>query len=138
MITGLNHVSIAVPDLDAAIKHLEATFGLTAGEVKVNERERVRVVWFDLGNAKIELTQPLGADSPLAKFLERNPVGGLHHFCLDVDNAAQSANDLKSAGVRVLGTPSPNVNGDPIVFLHPKDFLGALVELEQHPKEQVP
>ena len=106
MITGFNHVSIAVPDLDAAIKHLEAKFGLKAGEVKVNERERVRVVWFDLGNAKIELTQPLGADSPLAKFLERNPAGGLHHFCLDVDDAAQSASELKSAGVRVLGTPA--------------------------------
>jgi methylmalonyl-CoA/ethylmalonyl-CoA epimerase len=98
----------------------------------VNEREKVRLVWFDLGNAKIELTEPLSKDSPLAKFLERNPTGGLHHFCLDVDDAVASAESLKANGVRVLGTPAPNVNGDSIVFLHPRDFLGALVELEQH------
>lgn len=134
MITGFNHVSIVVPALDAAIRRLESTYGLKAGTPKVNEQQGVRLAWIDLGNASIELMEPLRADSPVGKFLERNPGGGIHHFCLNVDQLDAAAVALGERGARVLGDGKPqyNVHGDRIAFVHPKDFLGALVELEQH------
>jgi methylmalonyl-CoA/ethylmalonyl-CoA epimerase len=134
MITGFNHVSIVVPDLQAAIERLEAAYGLKAGEPKMNEQQGVRLVWVDLGNASLELMEPVRPDSPVAKFLERNPSGGIHHFCLNVDGVESIAGALAAKGVRVLGDgkPQQNVHGDRIAFIHPKDFLGALVELEEH------
>jgi methylmalonyl-CoA/ethylmalonyl-CoA epimerase len=134
MITGLSHVSIVVPDLAAALRKLEATYGLSAGAIKVNEEQGVRMTYIDLGNAKIELMEPSRPDSPVAKFLERNPKGGIHHFCLGVDDVSQTTQELGAAGVQVLGVGKLqlNVHGERIAFVHPKDFLGALVELEEH------
>jgi methylmalonyl-CoA/ethylmalonyl-CoA epimerase len=134
MITGLSHVSIVVPSLDAAGRRLREVYGLTLGEVKVNERQGVRLAYVELGNAKIELMEPSRPDSPIAKFLERNPAGGIHHFCLGVDSVEDAARALGEQGVRVLGDgrPQKNVHGEPIAFVHPGDFLGALVELEEH------
>ena len=134
MITGLSHVSIVVPDLAAALEKLRATYGLVAGEIKVNDEQGVRMTYIDLGNAKIELMEPSRPDSPIAKFLERNPKGGIHHFCLGVDSVEQTTNTLTAAGVQVLGAGKVqlNVHGERIAFVHPKDFLGALIELEEH------
>ncbi len=137
MITNLSHVSIVVPSLDAAARRLAETYGLAIGEIKVNEQQGVRMAYVDLGNAKIELMEPSRADSPVAKFLERNPKGGIHHFCVGVDSVDATRADLTSKGAQVLGDGKPqfNVHGERIAFLHPKDFLGALVELEEsHPK----
>ena len=133
MITGLSHVSIVVPDLAAAIAKLQQTYGLVAGEIKVNAEQGVRMTYIDLGNAKIELMEPSRPDSPIAKFLERNPKGGIHHFCLGVDSVAQTTKDLAAAGAQVLGAGKVqlNVHGERIAFIHPQDFLGALIELEE-------
>jgi methylmalonyl-CoA/ethylmalonyl-CoA epimerase len=134
MITGLSHVSIVVPDLAAALAKLRATYGLIAGEIKVNDEQGVRMTYIDLGNAKIELMEPSRAGSPVAKFLERNPKGGIHHFCLGVDSVDATVSELTGAGVQVLGggKAQVNVHGERIAFVHPKDFLGALIELEEH------
>jgi methylmalonyl-CoA/ethylmalonyl-CoA epimerase len=133
MITGLSHVSIVVPSLDAAARVLAAKYGLKIGAARLNEQQGVRLAYVDLGNAKIELMEPSRADSPVAKFLARNPRGGIHHFCLKVDNVDATAADAKAQGVRVLGDGKPqlNVHGSRIAFVHPQDFLGALVELEE-------
>ncbi len=132
MITGLSHVSIVVPDLAAAIARLQATWGLIAGEIQVNAEQGVRMTYIDLGNAKIELMEPSCADTPIAKFLERNPRGGIHHFCMGVDHVEMATRELTAAGVQVLGEGKVqlNVHGGRIAFVHPKDFFGALVELE--------
>lgn len=134
MITGLSHVSIVVPDLATALRKLEATYGLTAGAIQVNAEQGVRMTYIDLGNAKIELMEPSRPDSPVAKFLERNPKGGIHHFCLGVDSVEQTTQQLTAAGAQVLGAGKVqlNVHGERIAFVHPKDFLGALIELEEH------
>ena len=133
MITGLNHVSIVVPDLAAAIARLRAMYGLIAGEIKVNDEQGVRMTYIDLGNAQIELMEPSRADSPIAKFLERNPRGGIHHFCMGVDNVEATTRELTAADAQVLGGGKVqlNVHGERIAFIHPRDFLGALVELEE-------
>jgi methylmalonyl-CoA/ethylmalonyl-CoA epimerase len=133
MITGLSHVSIVVPDLAAALEKLRAMYGLVAGEIKVNDEQGVRMTYIDLGNAKIELMEPSRPDSPVAKFLERNPKGGIHHFCLGVDSVEQTTAALTAAGAQVLGGGKVqlNVHGERIAFVHPKDFLGALIELEE-------
>ncbi len=134
MITGLSHVSIVVPDLAAAVDRLQRVYGLTADAPQVNEQQGVRLAYVVLPNAKIELMEPTRPDSPVAKFLEKNPNGGIHHFCLNVDDLDASRQALAGNGARVLGDGSPqhNVHGERIAFVHPKDFLGALVELEQH------
>ena len=134
MITGFNHVSIVVPDLAAAIARLEAVYGLQAGEPKVNAAQGVRLAWVELPNARLELMEPTRPDSPVARFLERNPRGGIHHFCLNVDDMTATLADLGSHGVQALGGAKieRSVHGDRIAFVHPKDFLGALVELEEH------
>ena len=133
MITGFSHVSIAVPSLEAAAKKLKETYGLTVGAAQVNEQQGVRLAYVELGNARIELMEPARTDSPIAKFLERNPGGGIHHFCLEVEDVADTAAALAGSGARVLGggAPQKNVHGAAIAFVHPKDFLGALVELEE-------
>lgn len=137
MITGFSHVSIVVPSLDAAARRLGEVYGLALGEVKVNEQQGVRLAYVELGNAKIELMEPSRPDSPVAKFLERNPHGGIHHFCLAVDSVENTGGSIAARGARVLGdgTPQRNVHGERIAFVHPKDFLGALVELEEHEKK---
>ena len=137
MITGLSHVSIAVPSLEAAAKRLKEFYGLQVGAVKENEEQGVRLAYVELGNARIELMEPARPDSPVSKFLERNPAGGIHHFCIHVDNVAATGAGLTRKGVRVLGEgkESRNVHGERIAFVHPKDFLGALVELEERKKQ---
>ena len=133
MITGLNHVSIVVPDLAAATARLESVYGLKAGAPMVNETQGVRLAWIELPNAKLELMEPTRPDSPVARFLERNPHGGIHHVCLSVDQLSTTLDALARHGVRALGgdPTQRNVHGDPIAFLHPRDFRGALIELEQ-------
>ena len=133
MITGLSHVSIVVPNIDAAARELNARYGLRIGVIKANEEQGVRMAYVELGNAKIELMEPSRPDSPVSKFLECNPRGGIHHFCLDVDDVDATAVDIKAKGARVLGDGKPqlNVHGQRIAFVHPQDFLGALVELEE-------
>ncbi|MGZ3294981.1 MAG: methylmalonyl-CoA epimerase [Xanthobacteraceae bacterium] len=134
MITGLNHISIAVPDLEAAARQLSEKYGLVLGPRLVNAEQGVRLAYVDLGAARIELIAPSRPDSPIAKFLERNPGGGIHHLCLGVDNVDDTVGGLAQNGVRVLGggKPQHNVAGERIAFVHPGDFLGALVELEEH------
>jgi methylmalonyl-CoA/ethylmalonyl-CoA epimerase len=133
MITGLSHVSIAVPSLEAATKRLKDIYGLTIGEIAVNEQQGVRMAYVELPNARIELMEPSRPDSPIAKFLEKNPAGGIHHFCLNVDDVPATSAGIVQKGARVLGDGKPqlNVHGERIAFVHPKDFLGALVELEE-------
>jgi len=134
MFTSLSHVSIVVPDLDAAARRLRETCGLTVGERRTNAEQGVHLAYVDLGNARIELMAPSRLDSPVAKFLERNPKGGIHHVSLTVDHMDATKDALRDKSVRILGDGRPqyNVAGERIAFLHPADFLGALVELEEH------
>ena len=134
MITGLSHISIVVPDLEAAAKTLGERYGLTVGARNVNAEQGVRLAYVELPGARIELMEPSRPDSPVAKFLERNPKGGIHHFSLSVDRIDGMLESLRDKGVRVLGDGKPqhNVAGERIAFIHPADFLGVLVELEQH------
>ena len=134
MITGLSHVSIVVPDLDQAALRLKEVYGLKTGVPQVNEEQGVRLAYVELGNARIELMEPARPDSPVSKFLERNPQGGIHHFCLAVDDLNTLMQTVSASGARVLGDGKAqvNVHGERIAFVHPKDFLGALVELEEH------
>lgn len=134
MITGLSHVSIVVPDIQAAAARLKQVYGLAVGEPELNEEQGVRLAYVELGNARIELMEPSRPDSPVAKFLERNPKGGIHHFCLAVDSVDSTAQAISAEGARVLGggQTQVNVHGERIAFVHPADFLGALVELEEH------
>ena len=132
MISGLSHVSIVVPSLAAAAARLKAVYGLDVGEPRVNDEQGVRVAFVELGNARIELMEPSRADSPVTKFLERNPHGGIHHLCLAVDSVDATTEAISNHGARVLGHGEQrNVHGERIAFVHPKDFLGALVELEE-------
>jgi methylmalonyl-CoA/ethylmalonyl-CoA epimerase len=134
MITGLNHVSIVVPDIETAARRLHQTYGLAVGPRMLNADQGVRLAYVELGTSKIELIEPSRPDSPVAKFLERNPKGGLHHVCFGVDDVEDTVRGLTQDGVRVLGggKPQHNVAGERIAFIHPGDFLGVLVELEEH------
>ena len=136
MITGLSHVSIAVPSLEAAAQRLRELYGLAAGEPMINEQQGIRLAYVDLGNARIELMEPARPDSSISKFLEHHPAGGIHHFCLNVDEMVTTASAIAGKGARVLGDAGEtrNVHGELIAFVHPKDFFGALVELEEHKK----
>ena len=133
MITGLNHVSIVVPDIAAAARQLNEKYGLAVGPRMENAEQGVRLAYVELGTARIELIEPSRPDSPVAKFLERNPNGGIHHICYEVDDIKSARDRLKAQGVRVLGDGEPKIgaHGKPVLFLHPKDFFGTLVELEQ-------
>lgn len=133
MIGRLNHVAIAVPDLAAAIATYRDTLGARVSEIVPQPEHGVDTVFVELPNTKIELLGALGADSPIVKFLERNPQGGIHHLCYEVDDILAARDQLLAAGARVLGTGEPRIgaHGKPVLFLHPKDFLGTLVELEQ-------
>jgi methylmalonyl-CoA/ethylmalonyl-CoA epimerase len=134
MVIGLSHVSIVVPDIEAAARELHDKYGLQVWPRVLNAEQGVRLAYVELAAGKIELMEPSRPDSPVAKFLERNPKGGIHHFCLGVDDVDQTARAFAQNGVRVLGDGKPhhNVAGERIAFIHPGDFLCALVELEQH------
>jgi methylmalonyl-CoA/ethylmalonyl-CoA epimerase len=131
---NLSHVSIVVPDLEAAIATMRDVHGLASGPIKENLQQGVRLAYIDLGNSKIELMQPLTADSPVGKFLAKHPGGGVHHLCFGVDQVAAETETLTKKGLRVLGDGkvSYNVHGQQIAFVHPTDFFGALLELEQN------
>ena len=133
MIGKLNHVAIAVPDLSAAAALYRDTLGARVSEAEALPEHGVTVVFVDLGNTRIELMEPLGKDSPIAGFLERNPTGGMHHVCYEVDDILAARDKLKDQGVRVLGDgePKTGAHGKPVLFLHPKDFAGTLIELQQ-------
>ena len=133
MIGKLNHVAIAVPDLSMAMKLYEGTLGAIVGEPKDEPDHGVTVVFINLPNTKIELLHPLGSNSPIEKFLEKNPAGGIHHICYEVADIISARNKLISTGARILGTGEPKIgaHGNPVLFLHPKDFNGCLIELEE-------
>lgn len=133
MIGRLNHVAIAVPSLTAAVAFYRDTLGGTVTEPEDITEHGVRVVFVKLPNTNVELLEPLGADSPIAKFLEKNPAGGMHHMCFEVDDILAARDKLKADGLRVLGDGDPKIgaHGKPVLFMHPKDALGTLVELEQ-------
>jgi len=133
MIGRLNHVAIAVGDIAKASKVYRDTLGAEVSAKVAQPDHGVSTVFITLPNTKIELLEPLGADSPIAKFLERNPDGGIHHVCYEVADIRVALEKLKAQGARVLGDGEPKVgaHGKPVLFLHPKDFCGTLVELEQ-------
>ncbi len=133
MIGRLNHVAVAVPDLAAAAAQYRDTLGAQVSAPSAQPEHGVTVVFVTLANTKIELLEPLGADSPIAKFLERNPAGGVHHLCYEVADIIAARDQLEAGGARVLGNGEPKMgaHGKPVIFLHPKDFCGTLIELEQ-------
>ena len=133
MIGRLNHVAIAVPDLEAAAARYRDLLGAEVGEPQVLAEHGVTVVFVNLPNSKIELMQPFGEQSPIGKFLERNPGGGIHHLCFEVNDIEDAAATLVKGGARILGDGRPNTgaHGLPVLFLHPKDFDGTLIELEE-------
>ena len=133
MIGRLNHVAIVVRDLEASMAVYAKTLGAKVSAPQSLPEHGVTVVFVELPNTKIELLQPLSPASPVAKFLERNPDGGIHHVCYEVDDILAARERLKAEGARVLGDGEPKIgaHGKPVLFLHPKDFLGTLVELEQ-------
>jgi methylmalonyl-CoA/ethylmalonyl-CoA epimerase len=133
MIGRLNHVAIAVRDIKAATAVYEKTLGATVTPAVAQPEHGVTVVFINLPNTKIELLEPLGVNSPIAKFLEKNADGGIHHVCYEVDDILAARDQLKAGGARVLGDGNPKIgaHGKPVLFLHPKDFCGTLVELEQ-------
>jgi methylmalonyl-CoA/ethylmalonyl-CoA epimerase len=133
MIGRLNHVAIAVPDLAAASAQYRDTLGARVGAPQDEPDHGVTVVFIELPNTKIELLHPLGENSPIAAFLAKNPAGGIHHVCYEVDDIRAARDRLKATGARVLGDGEPKIgaHGKPVLFLHPKDFAGTLVELEE-------
>jgi methylmalonyl-CoA/ethylmalonyl-CoA epimerase len=133
MIGRLNHVAIAVPDLAAAAAQYRMTLGAAVRPPQDEPEHGVTVVFIDLPNTRIELLTPLGEASPIAGFLERNPAGGIHHLCYEVDDILAARDRLVREGARILGSGEPKIgaHGKPVLFLHPKDFNGCLIELEE-------
>ena len=133
MIGKLNHVAIAVPDLEAATALYRDTLGAKVSAPLPQPAHGVTVVFVELPNTKVELLHPLGEKSTIAGFLEKNPSGGIHHICYEVDDILAARDQLKAKGARVLGDGEPRMGAHdkPVLFLHPKDFVGTLVELEQ-------
>ena len=133
MIGRLNHVAIAVASLEQGVALYRGTLGAKVSAPQAEPAHGVTVVFVELPNTKIELLEPLGDNSPIAKFLADNPSGGIHHICYEVADIIAARDQLKATGARVLGDGTPRIgaHGKPVLFLHPKDFLGTLVELEQ-------
>lgn len=133
MIGNLNHIALAVPDLDAATGKYRDQLGAAVSEPQELPEHGVTVVFVKLPNTKVELLHPLGENSPIAAFLEKNPSGGMHHMCFEVEDIRASAQKLSDEGARVLGDGEPKIgaHGLPVLFLHPKDFDGTLIELEE-------
>jgi len=133
MLGRLNHIAIAVPDLLDACALYGTSLGARIGETQSLPEHGVKVAFVELPNTKIEFLEPLGEDSPIAGFLSKNPGGGIHHICYEVDDILAARDRLLADGARVLGDGSPKIgaHGKPVLFLHPKDFLGTLIELEE-------
>lgn len=133
MLGRLNHVAIAVPDLARGTEVYRSMLGASVSAPQAEPAHGVTVVFVELPNTKIELLEPLGDNSPIKAFLEKNPAGGIHHVCYEVADILAARDHLKAKGARVLGDGNPKIgaHGKPVLFLHPKDFCGTLVELEQ-------
>lgn len=133
MLGRLNHVAIAVPDLAKAREIYRNTLGAEVSEPLPQPAHGVTVVFVELANTKIELLEPLGKDSPISLYLQRNPDGGIHHLCYEVADIIEARDRLMKEGARILGKGEPKIgaHGKPVLFLHPKDFCGSLLELEQ-------
>ena len=133
MLGKLNHVALVVPDLAAAADEWRGRLGASVSAPQALPEHGVTVVFVDTGNSKIELLEPLGEDSPIARFLDRNPDGGMHHLCFEVEDIIASRDHLLAEGARVLGDGEPRIgaHGKLVLFLHPKDWAGTLIELEQ-------
>jgi len=133
VIGRLNHVAIAVPDIAAASAIYRDTLGATLSKIEAQPEHGVSTVFIELPNTKIELLEPLGDNSPLIGFLQKNASGGIHHVCYEVEDIIAARDHLLASGARVLGdgNPKTGAHGKPVLFLHPKDFCGTLVELEQ-------
>lgn len=133
MLGRVNHIALAVPDLADAVERYRSMLGASVTEPEALPEHGVTVVFVTLENTKVELLEPLGADSPIAAFLAKNPAGGMHHICYEVEDILAARDSLVAAGGRVLGdgNPKTGAHGKPVLFLHPKDFFGTLIELEQ-------
>ncbi len=133
MLDRLNHVAIAVPDLQTAARQYAQTLGAHVSEPMEITEQGVTVVFIELPNTKIELLEPLGDNSPISSFLSKNPSGGIHHICYEVADIQAARDKLQADGMRVLGDGEPKIgaHGKPVLFLHPKDFQGTLIELEE-------
>jgi methylmalonyl-CoA/ethylmalonyl-CoA epimerase len=133
MLGRVNHIALAVPDLAKAVRSYRDVLGATVSDPQALPEHGVTVVFVDLGNTKVELLEALGDASPIAAFLARNPSGGMHHVCYEVADIGAAAARLQAAGARVLGSgePKTGAHGNPVLFLHPKDFDGTLIELEE-------
>lgn len=133
MLGRVNHIAIAVPNLTAATATYRDTLGARVSQAQALPEHGVTVVFVELDNTKVELLEPLGEGSPIAAFLDKNPSGGMHHICYEVADILAARDQLKAGGARVLGDGEPKIgaHGKPVLFLHPKDFCGTLVELEQ-------
>ena len=133
MIGRLNHIAIAVPDLKVASAQYSSLLGATIGPPEDQPDHGVTVVFIALPNTKIELLYPLGENSPIDRFLQKNPAGGIHHVCYEVEDIADARDRLTAGGARVLGDGETRIgaHGKPVIFLHPKDFNGCLIELEE-------
>ena len=133
MLGRVNHIALAVPNLEAAVARYRDSLGATVSVPQVLPEHGVTVVFVVFDNTKVELLEPLGENSPIASFLAKNPDGGMHHICYEVSDILAARDHLKAAGARVLGSGEPKIgaHGNPVLFLHPKDFFGTLVELEE-------
>lgn len=133
MLGPVNHIALAVPDLGEAVERYRSVLGASVSEPEALPEHGVRVAFVALSNTKVELLEPLGEDSPIAAFLAKNPAGGMHHICYEVEDIIAARDSLVAAGGRVLGDGNPKIgaHGKPVLFLHPKDFFGTLIELEQ-------
>ena len=133
MLDRLNHVALAVPNMDTAVALYSSSLGAKISTPLALPEHGVTVVFIDVGNTKIELLEPLGEGSPIAAFLTKNPSGGMHHICYEVADLSAARTVLEATGARVLGDGNPKIgaHGKPVLFLHPKDFFGTLIELEQ-------
>ena len=133
MLGRVNHIAIAVPDIDKATSSYRDVLGASVSDKQALQEHGVTVVFVNLPNTKVELLEPLGADSPIGAFLTRNPDGGIHHICYEVEDILAARDKLTADGARVLGKGDPKIgaHGKPVLFLHPKDFYGTLIELEQ-------
>ena len=133
MLDRLNHVALVVPNMDAAVALYNSSLGAKISAPLALPEHGVTVVFIDVGNTKIELLEPLGDGSPIAAFLTKNPFGGMHHICYEVADLSAARTALEATGARVLGDGNPKIgaHGKPVLFLHPKDFFGTLIELEQ-------
>ena len=133
MLGRVNHIALAVSDLEEAIKTYSGALGTNVSDVQRLPEHGVSVVFVELSNTKVELLEPLGEGSPIQAFLDKNPSGGMHHICYEVDDIAAARDHLTAEGARVLGDGNPKIgaHGLPVLFLHPKDFHGCLIELEE-------